>query len=142
MKNNIIQIKAPKNKIGKKTLEEFISYMKEKCGIKDSLRVEDSIEGAIQMHKVVLPHNMGDTCQNAWNYFIQEAEKKIKEKYDIESLLLKENEHGILYWDIPSNTIDMYFIYKIHLKVIADFLHSEETEKIMKHFAPSGDGCY
>ena len=94
------------------------------------------------MHKVVLPHNMGDTCQNAWNYFIQEAEKKIKEKYDIESLLLKENEHGILYWDIPSNTIDMYFIYKIHLKVIADFLHSEETEKIMKHFAPSGDGCY
>ena len=142
MKNNIIQIKAPKNKIGKKTLEEFIIYMKEKCGIAESLAVQDSIQGAIQMHKVVLPHNMGDTCQNAWNYFIQVAEKKIKEKYEIESLLLKKNEHGVLYWDIPSNTIDIYFIYKIHLKVIADFLHSEQNEKMFKLCNPEQQGCY
>ena len=142
MKNNIIQIKAPKNKIGKKTLEEFISYMKEKCGIKNSLIVEDSIEGAIQMYKVVFPENMGETCIKAWNHFIQEAAKEVQKKHNLEANLVKANQYGILYWDIPSNTIDIYFIYKIHLKVIADFLHSEQNEKILKLCNPEQQGCY
>ncbi len=129
--------------MGKKQLEDFIKYMKEKCEMTESLKIEESYEGHRQMYKVVFPDNMSEKAKTAWNYFIQEADEQIKKDKNYQHLLIEANEYGILHWTINSGEVDYYFIYKIHITVIDKFLQEETHEKIMKGFAPRNNyGCY
>ena len=130
--------------MGKKQLEGFITYMKEKCGIAEPLVVQDTCEGSRQMYKVVLPDTLSDMPKQAWNHFIQEAAEEVKKNPNYQHLtdILIRNDDDVINWNIDSHQVDYYFIYKIHITVIDKFLQEETHEKIMKHCNPEQRGCY
>ena len=133
----MIVLKINKNPKGLEILKDFLSFIK-----LPSQEIKTSCEGARPMYKIVLSDKITKVQKDIWNHFIKETEKKLKETYKGEDLLLKET-NGVLYWNRSQTQINLYFIYKIHTNIIDDYLKNNQDEAIFKNFAPeNGYGCY